>query len=185
MASWIRNGAAPVTISTNLSPLHFRTTDIVDSVAAALFDSGLPPHLLTLEITESVLIDDVSQVSNILERLRGLGVRLALDDFGTGYSSLAYLRKLNVDIIKIDQSFVRDLERTGETQVIIQALVDMAKGMHKKLVVEGIETEEQATIIRELGCNYGQGYLFGKPLWEADARAMVPNVADLSVPKVG
>lgn len=174
-ADWIREGLQPVTMSANLSPLHFRSTRIVDEVADALKASGLPPHLLTLEITESVLIDDVTQVTNVLERLRQLGVKIALDDFGTGYSSLAYLRKLDVDIIKIDQSFVRDLERGSETQILIDALVDIAVGLRKRLVVEGIETEEQSKIITELGCDFGQGYLFGKPLWHDEAKAMVPR----------
>ena len=176
-ADWIRNGHMPVTISANLSPFHFRSSAIVDAVAEALAASGLPPHLLTLELTESAMIDDVAQVTVILEKLRRLGVRLALDDFGTGYSSLAYLRRLDVDIIKIDQSFVRDLERTPETRVILDALVALAQGLGKKLVVEGIETETQADILRGLGCHYGQGYLFSKPLPEAEARAMVPLLA--------
>lgn len=179
VADWIRNGMCPVTISANLSPLHFRSDAIVGHVGEALRKSGLPPHLLTLEITESILIADMATVTATLEKLRRLGVRIALDDFGTGYSSLAYLRKLDVDYIKIDQSFVRDLEESDETQVILDALVDIAKGLKKMLVVEGVETESQAKIIRDLGCDYGQGYLWGKPLPVEDAQAMVPRVEDV------
>lgn len=184
-ADWIRQGLLPVTISTNLSPVHFASKDIVEHVRSALQDSGLPPHFLVLEITESVLIEDMSSVMRILEDLRNLGVQIALDDFGTGYSSLAYLRKLDVDYIKIDQSFVRDLEDSGQTQVILDALVDIAKGLKKMLIVEGIETEDQANVIRSLGCDYGQGYLFGRPLPEVEARKMIPDVSDHMLQKTG
>lgn len=176
LADWIKQGLMPVTISANLSPLHFRNDAIVGAVEAALRSSGLPPHLVTLEITESVLIDDLASVTVTLDRLRALGVRIALDDFGTGYSSLAYLRKLDVDFIKIDQSFVRDLETSSETEMILRAIVDIAQGLRKLLVVEGIETEGQSNLIRDLGCDYGQGYLFGRPLSVEDARAMIPEL---------
>lgn len=179
VAEWIEDGKFPITISANLSPLHFRSDDIVTHVARALADSRLPPHLLTLEITESVLIEDLSKVTVILEKLRLLGVKIALDDFGTGYSSLAYLRRLDVDYIKIDQSFVRDLETSTETQVILDALVDIAKGLNKMLVVEGIETESQAEIIRKLGCDVGQGFLWGRPTPEQIAVDLIPNVSTL------
>ncbi len=179
VASWINDGKLPVSISTNLSPLHFRSEEIVSQVAQALSDSGLPPHLLTLEITESVLIEDLNKVTVILEKLRNLGIRIALDDFGTGYSSLAYLRRLDVDYIKIDQSFVRDLEDSAETQLILDALVDIAKGLDKMLVVEGIETESQARIIRDLGCDMGQGYLWGRPMPTNEAVERVPLVSEM------
>jgi len=178
VASWVNDGLMPVSMSANLSPMHFRNDNIVEEVRAALESTGLPPSLVTLEITESILIDDVSLVTSILERLRALGVRLALDDFGTGYSSLAYLRQLDVDYIKIDQSFMRDLERSSETGVILMSLVSLVQGLGKKLVVEGVETEEQAQIVKELGCDVAQGYLYGKPLPERDARARLPNVED-------
>lgn len=178
VAGWISDGKLPVAISANLSSLHFRSEEIVSHVSRALKDSGLPPHMLTLEITESVLIEDLSKVTVILEKLRNLGVNIALDDFGTGYSSLAYLRRLDVDYIKIDQSFVRDLEESSETQLILDALVDIAKGLNKKLVVEGIETEAQAEIVRKLGCDIGQGYLWGRPVPQEEAEASVPKLED-------
>lgn len=178
LAGWIRDDLMPVTMSANLSPLHFRNDTIVTVVEEVLAETGLPPGLVTLEITESILIDDVSLVTSILDRLRALGVRLALDDFGTGYSSLAYLRTLNVDFIKIDQSFVRNLEQDAETGVILNSLVSLAQGLGKKLVVEGVETEPQAQIVAGLGCDVAQGYLYGKPLPVEDARARIPHVSD-------
>ena len=175
---WFRAGNVPVKISTNLSALHFRNDDIVDKVKDALVDSGLPPYLLTLEITESAMIEDVSAVIRILEKFKKLGVKTALDDFGTGYSSLAYLRMLDVDFIKIDQSFLRNLTDSSETQIVIESLVRLAKGLEKKLVVEGIETDAQRDLVARLGCDVGQGYLFGRPLPEEDARAMIPSADD-------
>ena len=175
---WFHAGLEPVKISTNLSALHFRNEQIVDLVEDALIDSGLPPYLLTLEITESAMIEDVGRVIRILEKLRALGVKTALDDFGTGYSSLAYLRMLDVDFIKIDQSFVRNLSENTETQIVVESLVALAQGLKKKLVVEGIETEEQRRIVHDLGCDVGQGYLFGRPLDEPDARVMIPAMDD-------
>ena len=180
LADWIHDGRMPVSMSANLSPMHFRNDDIVNIVKTALKETGLPPSLVTLEITESILIDDMSKVIAILDRLRALGVRLALDDFGTGYSSLAYLRRLNVDYIKIDQSFMRDLEPGSENSVILNSLVSLAQGLGKKLVVEGIETEAQSNFVCDLGCDVGQGYLFGRPLPEEDARAMVPVLTEPS-----
>lgn len=161
---WLDLGLPPVKLSTNLSALHFRNEKIVEEVARVLKVTGLPPKLLTLEITESVMIESVQNVVRTLQRLRGLGVSLALDDFGTGYSSLAYLRKLPIDFIKIDQSFVRDLEESLETQIVMQSLSGLIQGLNRKIVVEGIETEGQAALIRQMGCNFGQGYLFGRPM---------------------
>lgn len=178
LADWIKDGRVPVSISTNLSSLHFRDSEIVGHVAHALSQSGLAPHLLTLEITESVLIEDLSKVTIVLDKLRNLGVRIALDDFGTGYSSLAYLRRLEVDYIKIDQSFVRDLESSSETQLILEALVTIAKGLKKLLVVEGIETDAQAQIIQNLGCEVGQGYLWGRPMPVEEAQEKLQLVSD-------
>lgn len=173
MAKWRAEGHTGIKISTNLSALHFRSEDIVMQVQQALEEHDLPGECLTLEVTESVMIESIGKVVRILKKLRDLGVGLALDDFGTGYSSLAYLRTLPIDYIKIDQSFVRDLDRSEETRIVMRALVGLAQGINRKLVVEGIETNAQADVIRELGCDHGQGYLFGKPLPEKEAHTLL------------
>lgn len=158
-------------LSCNLSSLHFKSNAIVAQVEQILEETELDPAFLTLEITESMLLEDIEKVTAILERLRNLGCKIALDDFGTGYSSLSYLRRLSVDIIKIDQSFVRGLHEGSSMRVILEAIVDIAKGLGKALVVEGIETEDEARIIRALQCEIGQGYLFGRPMGIDDAQA--------------
>jgi len=168
---WHRDGLTQARLSCNLSSLHFKSNAIVSQVEEILAETQLDPAFLTLEITESMLLEDIEKVTAILERLRNLGCKIALDDFGTGYSSLSYLRRLSVDIIKIDQSFVRGLNEGSSMRVILEAIVDIAKGLGKSLVVEGIETEDEARIIRALQCEIGQGYLFGRPMGIEDAQA--------------
>jgi len=172
---WHRHGLTQVRLSCNLSSLHFKSDAIVAQVEQILQETDLDPAFLTLEITESMLLEDIEKVTAILERLRNLGCKIALDDFGTGYSSLSYLRRLSVDIIKIDQSFVRGLHDGSTMGVILEAIVDIAKGLGKTLVVEGIETENEARIIRNLNCEIGQGYLFGRPMGITDAKARLIN----------
>lgn len=168
---WHSEGLTQARLSCNLSSLHFKSNAIVSQVEEILEETKLDPAYLTLEITESMLLEDIEKVTAILERLRNLGCKIALDDFGTGYSSLSYLRRLSVDIIKIDQSFVRGLHEGSTMRVILEAIVDIAKGLGKSLVVEGIETEDEARIIRGLHCEIGQGYLFGRPMEIGDAQA--------------
>ena len=175
LGTWIAMGHAPVKMSTNFSSVHFRSPQVVEQVREIIEQTKIPPQYVTVEVTESMLIEDMGTTTRILDELQSLGVGLALDDFGTGYSSFAYLRKLNLDFIKIDQSFVRDLDETEENQLVIRSLVNIAKGLHKRLVVEGIETEYQAEIIRGLECEVGQGYLFGRPMKSEDAREMIPR----------
>ena len=170
MREWMDAGLPPAKMSTNLSALHFRDEKIIDRVAEVLRETGLPPHLLTLEVTESVMIENVQRVVSIIACLKQLGVTVALDDFGTGYSSLAYLRMLPVDFIKIDQSFVRDLEDSLETQIVMQSLVGLIHGLSRKIVVEGVESSLQSAMIRQMGCDFGQGYFYGKPMETPEAR---------------
>jgi EAL domain-containing protein (putative c-di-GMP-specific phosphodiesterase class I) len=158
-----RPNSAELFMSVNLSARQFVQPDLVDQVAAILAESGLDPKGLELEITESVLMDQSEGGVGTLGRLRDLGVRLVLDDFGTGYSSLSYLKHLPLDTIKIDQSFVAGL--AGDTdRSIIEAVVALARGLHMGVVAEGIETEAQFDILRKMGCDVGQGYLFCGPI---------------------
>jgi len=129
------------------------------------------------------MIQSVQSVVSILECLKQLGVTIALDDFGTGYSSLAYLRMLPVDCIKIDQSFVRDLEDSLETQIVMQSLVGLIQGLNRSIVVEGIESSLQSAMIRQMGCEFGQGYFYGRPLDAQDAcNALSENVQETARP---
>ena len=150
-------------MSVNLSPRQFLDPDLANGIRQVLRASGLEPSALELEITESSVMDRSEASLGVLQQLRALGVRIVLDDFGTGYSSLAYLRQLPLDTIKIDRSFVTDLDVRDPNVGIIRAVVSLAHGLGITVVAEGIETEEQARRLRELGCDMGQGYAWAHP----------------------
>ena len=150
-------------MSVNLSPRQFLDPDLANGISQVLQRSGLEPCALELEITESSVMDRSETSLSVLHRLRALGVRVVLDDFGTGYSSLAYLRQLPLDTIKVDRSFVTDLDVRDPNVGIIRAVVSLAHGLGITVVAEGIETDEQARRLRELGCDMGQGYAWAHP----------------------
>jgi EAL domain-containing protein (putative c-di-GMP-specific phosphodiesterase class I) len=152
----------PVRIAVNLSPLQFRTGNLLAMVMDALNQSGLPAKRLELEITETLLMDKGDQVLATLHALRALGVHISMDDFGTGYSSLSYLRSFPFDKIKIDQSFVRGLAANNDAQAIVRAIVNLGKGLGVIVTAEGIETEAELSFLRAEGCHQGQGFLFSK-----------------------
>jgi diguanylate cyclase (GGDEF)-like protein/PAS domain S-box-containing protein len=160
-------------ISVNLSSRQLLNGDILDVVTAALARTGLDPTLLTLELTESTLVDDAASAEVLLRRLRALGLNLALDDFGTGYSSLTYLRAFPIGILKIDKSFVRSIGTEREDAAIVAAIIALAKNLNMSVVAEGVETHEQLAVLRQLGCPFMQGYLFSKPRPIRDAVAMI------------
>ncbi|MBW4653430.1 MAG: EAL domain-containing protein [Kaiparowitsia implicata GSE-PSE-MK54-09C] len=149
-------------LSVNVSSVQFRTSDMVATVRAALEKSGFPAHRLDIELTESLFIDIDAAILQTLNELRQMGVGIALDDFGTGYSSLSALSRLPLDIIKIDQSFIRSLP-DANNEAIVETIVLMAHRLNKVLIAEGVETPEQRDYLAALGCQVGQGYLFGRP----------------------
>lgn len=173
LAQWRRETGVDATISVNLSALHFRGDAIVEAVSDALMESGLPPGLLTLEITETTLIEDWEHICGIIHALKALGVRVALDDFGSGYSSLNYLRQLGADLVKIDRSFLLDLENSGEARAILSSLVSLARDLEMDLLVEGVETQGQRRLLQEIGCTRAQGFLFSRPVETTVAGAMI------------
>jgi diguanylate cyclase (GGDEF)-like protein len=173
LAVWQAAGFAIGTVAVNVSGRQFKTNNLVTLVRQALDSSGIAPHTLELEVTESILIDDVESVIDVLGQLRQLGVSVALDDFGTGYSSMAYLRKLPIDVLKIDQSFVRDLAHDEGAGTIVQAIIAMAHALQKSVVAEGVETLAQATLLRAWGCNEAQGYYFSHPIVATAFEAMM------------
>ena len=173
---------APLFVSVNLSARQFIQEDLVEDVAAVLAETGLAASALELEITESVLMDKSDAGIRTLRRLRALGVRLVLDDFGTGYSSLSYLKHLPLDTIKIDRSFVNGIEESADRS-IVEAVVALAHGLGIGVVAEGIETQAQADRLRDLGCDYGQGYLFSRPLPADRLAALLRRNATVSRPR--
>ena len=164
MAAWRRDGCAPPRIAVNLSALQFQRDKLGERVAAALRANGLPPACLELELTESILMQDQEAVMATLHELKAMGVRLAVDDFGTGYSSLSYLKRFEVDVLKIDQSFIRGIIDNSEDLAIVTAIVQMGQGLGLRTLAEGVETEAARDILERLGCHEGQGYLFARPM---------------------
>jgi len=161
-------GKRTVPLSVNVSAVQFRRPEFVDEIEDALRQAGVAPGLLKLEITESVVIDDTQTAVTMLTRLKQLGVRISLDDFGTGYSSLGHLRRLPLDEIKIDRSFVRDINDDVRAATLCRAIIAMSQQLHFSVVAEGVETGAQAQLLKEAGCQLLQGFLFSKPVAAKD-----------------
>lgn len=155
---------SPLTISVNISSKQFSQVNFVQQIEQILLETGFDAHLLKLEITESVLMENAKSSTTMLAQLQALGIRLSIDDFGTGYSSLSYLHRLRLDTLKIDRSFVRDVDLNVEKIEIIRTIIALAWNLGMDVVAEGIETKKQLFQLRSLKCEYGQGYLFSKPL---------------------
>ena len=153
-----------IKVAVNLSPVQFRNRGLITTVTQALAAARLPARRLEVEITEAVLLQDDEAIVTMLHRLRALGVRVAMDDFGTGYSSLSYLRSFPFDKIKIDRSFIQDLERNRDSEVIIRAIASLGASLGIETTAEGIETEEQRAFFLEHGCELGQGFHFSRPV---------------------
>jgi diguanylate cyclase (GGDEF)-like protein/PAS domain S-box-containing protein len=162
--AWQDAGLPPCIVAVNLSALQFHDGSIVDQVSEALVLSGLDPRWLELEITESVIMHDPERVAALLGQLKALGVRLSIDDFGTGYSSLAYLKRFPLDKIKIDRSFVTDLEHDPNDAAIVRMVIGIAKELELKVIAEGVETAGQRDFLRDHACDEVQGYLYSRPL---------------------
>jgi len=163
-AAWLREGAR-LRVAVNLSAPEFLEKDLARQVGAVLEETGLDGELLELEITENLAMQKPELTRSTLQDLRGLGVRLAIDDFGTGYSSLAFLREFPIDTLKVDRTFVQDIDRNSGAATIVATVIAMARTLGLQVVAEGVEREEQLRVLRELGCDRAQGYLFGPPLW--------------------
>jgi EAL domain-containing protein (putative c-di-GMP-specific phosphodiesterase class I) len=170
---WNRgDGAAPVTMSVNVSARQVQTDGFVDEVSRILAMTGLHPHLLLLEFTESVLMQDTASTSETLAGLKRLGVRLGIDDFGTGYSSLSYLRQFPIDVLKIDRSFVAASGNGPEQAAVVRSILQLGETLHIETVAEGIEEASQLAHIRTMGANLGQGFFLARPL-DADAVSLL------------
>jgi diguanylate cyclase (GGDEF)-like protein len=186
--SWIAAGLPKLRVAVNISVKQLLQKDFPAMVESALTDTGLSPDLLELEITESTLMEHAQDTLQVLHQLRSLGVRLTIDDFGTGYSSLSYLKRFPVEIIKIDQSFVRDLPNDADDAAIVTGIIALAHSLRLEVVAEGVETEAQLRFLREHSCDILQGYYFSKPLpveqcahfLEAQARVRWNDSTDLT-----
>jgi EAL domain-containing protein (putative c-di-GMP-specific phosphodiesterase class I) len=164
LAQWDAAGLPQLNIAVNLSPRQFRQEYLAKFVAETLAETGIQPRRLELELTESLLMEDNEANRNVLASLAAMGVRVAIDDFGTGHSSLSYLKRFDVDTLKIDRSFVAELPQDAEDAAIATAIVAMGHSLHMKVVAEGVETDAQADFLLALGCDEMQGYLLSRPL---------------------
>ncbi len=164
MQHWIEAGWPSMTIAVNCSSVQFTKSDIIEDINAAIAYSGLDPMLLEIELTESLLLQDGEKGIQILSDMKALGIQVSIDDFGTGFSSLSYLKRLPVDKLKIDQSFVRDLEKDSGDAAIVTAIITLSHNLNLTVVAEGVETQEQFNILRGFNCNEAQGYLISYPL---------------------
>jgi EAL domain-containing protein (putative c-di-GMP-specific phosphodiesterase class I) len=159
----------------NVSSRQFRGGALEAVVTSALGESGLPPRALEIEITEGVLVEDLPEIGQTLERLRALGVRIAVDDFGTRYSSLSYLRRFPVDTLKIDRSFIHDLLSDSDDAKLVAAIIAMGHSLNLEIVAEGVETRDELRFLRARGCDLVQGYLFSEPLSPAGFAGIVDD----------
>ena len=172
-------------VAVNLSPVQFKSSNLVAAVSAALSGSGLSPNRLELEITETVMLQDTAATLATLHELHALGVSIAMDDFGTGYSSLGYLHRFPFDRIKIDQSFVRELGRQRDCDAIVRAVTALGRALGMQTTAEGVETVEQLRALAQAGCDVVQGYLFSRPVPEAAIAELLrsmPSVAAMLRP---
>ncbi|MEL6909399.1 MAG: EAL domain-containing protein [Cyanobacteria bacterium J06629_2] len=165
----------PIKMSVNLSGQQFREPELIEEIEAVLTETGLAGKFLKLEITESILIDNLETVTEIILKLRQKDIQFSIDDFGTGYSSLSYLHRFPVDTIKIDRSFVSQMQSSGENSAIVKAIVTLAHMLDMDVIAEGIETTTQLAQLKLLQCEYGQGFFFSKPLNQEHAEAFVAN----------
>ncbi len=161
---WQGMGLGEISIAVNISPRQFQQGDIVGIIRRALDDTRLPPWLLTIEITEGLLLSNGEEILAKMETIRALGVTLSVDDFGTGYSSLSYLKSFPVDVLKIDRSFISDMGRNGDDATMVEAIIALGHSLRLEVVAEGVETEEQLDFITRRGCDTAQGYFFSPPL---------------------
>jgi len=176
LAAWLAVDVPIVPIAVNVSPLQLDRTDFASLVERLAAEAGVDPQWLRFEITESAVMREPERLIGTLKRLRALGSQVLIDDFGTGYSSLSYLNRLPVDTLKIDRAFVADLAKDAARTPIIHAVIDLAKQLHLTTVAEGVETAEQAALLREHGCDYAQGYHYSRPVAAHHCRSLLEEL---------
>jgi diguanylate cyclase (GGDEF)-like protein/PAS domain S-box-containing protein len=172
---WHRAGLGELRIAVNLSARQFTQKGMAQSIAEILAETGLDARFVELELTESLVMEDVDNAIALLHELKDLGVQIAIDDFGTGHSSLSYLRRFPIDILKIDQSFVRDIAPEEDGAAIVRAIISLAHSLRLKVIAEGVETNEQLVYLHNYGCDQVQGYLFSRPVAAAEFENLIRN----------
>ena len=171
--TWLEQGIAPFSLAVNVSAHQFSKVQFLQELKQVLADTGIPPHCLELEVTESALMLDEAKVVALMHQIKALGVRLAIDDFGTGYSSLSYLKRMPLDVLKIDRRFIEHIPQANDDKQITTAIIAMAHSMGLKVLAEGVETAAQQAFLQQKQCDYFQGYLFSKPLPAHEFAALI------------
>ena len=169
----IRKTGARITLSVNVSVRHLMKNDFLEEVRSILRSSGLPPEQLEIEITESVLIDSAEKALQCINEIKKMGIKIAIDDFGTGYSSLSYLYNFPADLLKVDKSFIDKMNTNESSKQYVAAIISIGHIMKFDVISEGVEDEEQLDTLRNIGCDYIQGFIWGKPLSKEDAEKLV------------
>lgn len=161
---WINQGREPYQISINVSPVHFKNRTILDEIQGVIDEYDVPHNFIELEITESILLDDLSYAVDTIEKLHNLGFKIAMDDFGSGYSSLNILNKLSIDVLKLDREFLNDSSNSKKGKIVISDIISMAKDLNMEVICEGVETREQVDFLKTTECDKIQGYFYAKPM---------------------
>jgi EAL domain-containing protein (putative c-di-GMP-specific phosphodiesterase class I) len=182
MTAWRAGGLAIESVAVNVSPRQFRRRNLVQYIRNLVVEAGLPASCLEIEITEGMLMDREGPVEEMLHELATAGHRIALDDFGTGFSSMSYLKRLPVNTIKIDRAFVDGIQSATDAEAIVAAMLAMSHALGKTVIAEGVETEEQETILRRLGCDEVQGFLYAPALPASEFEALVRSRQAAPVP---
>ena len=182
-AEWHQRFDIGLRIAVNASSIQFRNNLLFDTIKSEIETHSWNPDLLEVEITEGLLLDDSPAVITYIDEISNCGVRLSVDDFGTGFSALSYLKNFPVSTVKIDRSFIMDLPGDKENEVLVQAIIAMAHGLRLEVIAEGVETQEQWDFLRRHGCDFAQGYFFGKPMpkSEFEEYLMTPEPRQLRV----
>lgn len=177
MREWQRShvGGLPLTISVNLSGKQFSQPNLIETIAGILKDTDLPASFLKLEITETVIMENADSAAEMLNELKALGSQLAIDDFGTGYSSFSHLHRFPIDTLKIDRAFVSRMDVSLESSEIVRTILTLAHNLKMSVVAEGVETSNQIKQLRNLGCEYGQGYFIHRPMPAAEAGQLIAD----------
>ena len=170
---WVDAGQRPIPVAVNISPIQFVRGSLISTVAALLERYQIPSWCLDIEITESTMVDDSPHVLRAVHALKEMGLMLSVDDFGTGYSNLGRLRQFNANKLKVDQSFVRAMDKDEDGVIMVRTVLQMAQNLKLETIAEGVETERQLAILTELGCDQIQGYLFSRPISAEDFAAMM------------
>jgi EAL domain-containing protein (putative c-di-GMP-specific phosphodiesterase class I) len=174
----IRETGSDIILSVNVSVRHLMKNDFLDEVKEVLSSSGLPSSQLEIEITESIMIDSAEKALKCIDELHRMGIKIAIDDFGTGYSSLSYLNNFPANILKIDKSFIDKMNSGESSKQYVAAIISIGHIMGFEVISEGVEEEDQLKTLREIGCDYIQGYIWGKPMPKEEAEKLIINSAN-------